>query len=158
MPNKQAEAHVITWLSQAHPEPGWVQREWATRAAALVPLGHTFAAIRLTGGLVHATLGVNEVGAVAQALAELLEGPVICDPRPSRPGLYYPLVPANVEPAWEHDQRAEFLGSGVYLGIPRLDCVRPPGPHWAVAPRRAGDLCRPDVVAALVTTGVGGAG
>jgi hypothetical protein len=45
------------------------------------------------------------------------------------------------------------LGPGVYLGVPRIDRRQPPGTYWVVPPRYAGDLCRPQAVAALIEVG-----
>lgn len=150
MPNQQADDPVAAWLSTAGPEPGRVRREWAARRVALVPLGDVFVAVRLCGHLVHAALGTAEAAAIAEGLARRLQGPVICDPRPCRPGIYYPLVSPAAGRVCAHGRSAGFLGPGVYLGLPAPDCVRPAGVHWAVTPRHAGDLCRADAVAALV--------
>ncbi|MFE0133623.1 hypothetical protein ACFWY6_18945 [Streptomyces sp. NPDC059037] len=51
---------------------------------------------------------------------------------------------------WEHQRVAPLLAKGTYLGVPRIG-RKPPGTHWAVPPRRAGDLCEPAAVEVLIT-------
>ena len=91
---------------------------------------------------------------VDEFLAEaLFEGPVIRDPRGCR---YYALVPAGTAGRWR-DPRAECLGHGTYLGVPRLDAVNPKhhawSPYWSVPMFSAAELCGPYAVAQLVAVG-----
>jgi hypothetical protein len=149
-----AAAGVSEWLATAHPEPERPAREWGHYGMALLPLGTSFAAVRLGGDLVQAALGPAHPDHRARVLAELLDGPIIYDPWRGRQGTYYALVPWPEQDEWRHGVHAERLGPDVYLGVPRLDRTEPPGPHWAAAPRYSGDLCCPQSLSALVTRAV----
>ena len=147
-----AAAH---WLLSAHPEPNQALQEWLSDGGlVLLPLGTLFSAVRIPGHLVHAAAGSEDPTVVDEFLAEaLFEGPVICDPRGSR---YYALVPAGTTVTWR-DPRAECLGHGTYLGVPRLDAVHPNhrawSPYWSVPMPSAAELCGPYAVAQLVAVG-----
>ncbi|MEU3838941.1 putative ATP-grasp-modified RiPP [Streptomyces sp. NPDC028635] len=119
---------------------------------ALLPLGERFAAVRMPADIVHAGVGSRRHDEVTVALGELLGGAIIHDTRCSG-GTYYALIHARAALTWPHDRVAGCLGSGTYLGVPRLDRQRPPGAHWVVPPRHEGDLCAPEAVIALVQTG-----
>lgn len=143
------------WLLSAHPQPRHAIQEWLEEGGlVLLPLGTLFSAVRIPEHLVHAAAGSEDPAVVNEFLAEALYGgSVICDPRGRR---YYALVPANTAETWR-DPRAECLGHGTYLGVPRPDAVDPNAhawsPYWSVPMPSAADLCRPDTVAQLVATG-----
>ncbi len=147
-----AAAH---WLLSAHPEPDQALQEWLSKGGlVLLPLGTLFSAVRIPGHLVHAAAGSEDPTVVDTFLAEaLVAGPVICDPRGCR---YYALVPAGTTGRWR-DPRAECLGNGTYLGVPRLDAVDPKhqasSSYWSVPMFSAAELCGPAAVAQLVAVG-----
>ncbi len=58
---------ISEWLARAHPVPQQAHTEWSRQGVALLPLGERFAAVRLTGELVHAAIGCTEPSAVAVA-------------------------------------------------------------------------------------------
>ncbi len=124
------------------------------RGIALLPLGRRFEAVRLPERLVLAALCTTDPRQIAVLLGRALNGPVIHDNR-AMGGTYYALTRPRAGRAWAHDAIAPCLGTGTYLGVPRLDRREPPGTHWTVPPRFAGDLCEPESVAALVAYGAG---
>jgi hypothetical protein len=85
--------------------------------------------------LVCSAIGSIAADVVSRTLAELLDGPVICD----RQTWYYPL--------------AQCRGRGGWLGVPSMDRTQPRGVHWAVLPRSAGDVCAVEAVDALLVIG-----
>lgn len=145
---------IAEWLARAHPVPQQAQIEWSSNGVALLPLGDRFAAIRISGGLMHTALGCDEPLQVAKDLAKRLQGPVIHDHRIAG-STYYPLVNwgAGVLGQLEQDPDAPCLGVGTYLGVPRIDRLEPPGTYWIVPPRYDGDLCPPRAVRELVAAG-----
>ncbi|WP_340378699.1 hypothetical protein U5640_28280 [Streptomyces sp. SS7] len=140
------------WLARAHPVPERAHAEWSHQAVALLPLGTSFAAVRLSGALVHAALGCEEASRVAFALRERLQGPVIHDHRTAGP-TYYVLIQWHAGLVWDYGDTAPCLYGDTYLGVPRLDRVEPPGTYWVVPPRYDGDLCTPQLVRELVDAG-----
>ncbi|MEU4998178.1 hypothetical protein [Streptomyces sp. NPDC021622] len=148
MDTQQTE-RAAEWLARAQQEPGHAWHEWAETGVALLPLGRRFVAPRLAEALVHAAVGTRAPGAVATCLEELLDGPVIYDDR-TMGGTYYPLMGLLRGQVWKHQAVAPLLAEGTYLGVPRIG-RKPPGTQWAVPPRRAGDLCEPAAVDALIT-------
>ena len=149
------ESAASHWLLSAHPEPSKARQEWFSEGGlVLLPLGTLFSAVRIPGPLVHAAAGSEDPTVVDAFLAEaLFGGPVICDPRGCR---YYALVPASTAVRWR-DPRAECLGRGTYLGVPRLDAVDPNAhawsSYWSVPMPSAAELCGPAAVAQLVAVG-----
>jgi len=145
---------IAEWLARAHPVPQQARAEWSDQGVALLPLGGLFAAVRLSGALVHEAVGSPETDQVAAALGALLHGPVIHDHRITG-ATYYALINwgAGVIQQLDQDEDAPCLGEGTYLGVPRIDRREPPGTYWVVPPRYDGDLCRPSAVRALVAAG-----
>ncbi|MHC0433291.1 hypothetical protein ACX6XY_24410 [Streptomyces sp. O3] len=138
------------WLAQAHPRPGHVLAEWGTQALVLLPLGGLFSAVRIADDLVHAAAGSSEPkSATGYLTGQLRFGPVIHDGGSRH---YYALVPADAGPDLDRPG-VRRLGSGTWLGVPRLDRTQPPGPYWSVTPRSPFRLCRLTDVADLVNTG-----
>ncbi|MGK5693197.1 hypothetical protein ACSNOJ_09855 [Streptomyces sp. URMC 128] len=150
------------WLLATLPPPlrDRARWEWQQYRVAMLPLGGLFSAVRIPECLLAALSTSTEAGGLDEFAAEALGGgPVICDPRFSR---YYVLVPAGM-PATLH-QIAETwraldvgcLGSGSFLGVPRLDAVnREPAlaSYWSVPMDPAAVLCTPLTVARLVAAG-----
>ncbi|MFJ6085189.1 hypothetical protein ACIQI8_27650 [Streptomyces sp. NPDC092369] len=145
---------IVQWLARPHPTPRHAIAEWESDGIAMLPLGVTMSAIRLTGDLVHAAVDTDDCEAVAGALEACLNGAVIRD-RSSAVGVtYYALIQQHAGLVWDLEETAPCLGDGVYLGVPALHRVQPPGAHWAVPPHYEGDLCRPQSVRELVAAGL----
>ncbi|MFF1765241.1 hypothetical protein [Streptomyces sp. NPDC058249] len=146
------ERAVAEWLTKEHPVPNQVWTEWSTHGVALLPLGKRFAAIRMPMEVVHAAVESDDSVQVTAVLRDLLGGPVVYDRRVVGT-TYYALVQCSADLSWAHGEVAPCLGRGIYLGVPRLDRLRPPGTYWVVAPRYPGELCPPQAVATLVEAG-----
>lgn len=156
MDTQKAE-QAAEWLARAQQEPGYAWHEWAVTGVALLPLGRRFVAPRLAESLVHAAAASSDPDAVAARLGELLDGPVIFDGR-MMGGTFYPLMRPLFGRVWEHQEAAPLLAEGSYLGVPRFNRLKGPGPYWAVPPRAVGDLCEPAAVDALITRACTAAG
>lgn len=140
------------WLLRAADDPGTAVREWRTQGVAVLRCGRTFAAIRIPADLVHAALGTSDPAAVADRLPDALGGPAIWD-GPEMP--VYALIQPHAGLVWDGANDTPCLGQDTsltqYLGVPALDRLTPPGPHWVVPPRGDEQLCRPSVVRAFIT-------
>ncbi|MGW6543254.1 putative ATP-grasp-modified RiPP [Streptomyces massasporeus] len=143
---------VAAWLARTHPTPERVWTEWATQGVALLPLGERFAAVRMTSEIVHAAIRSEDYEVVAAELGGLLGGGIIFDRRVAG-GTYYALVDVDAGLTWAHDDVVTYLGRGTYLGVPRIDRLRPPGTYWVVPPRHEGDMCPPLSVLSLLEAG-----
>ncbi|MGC9376173.1 putative ATP-grasp-modified RiPP [Streptomyces sp. MH13] len=143
---------IAEWLVGSDPSPERARREWTAQGVALLPLGERFAAVRMPAHVVHAAVRTQDRDRVAVALGELLGGSIICDRRVAG-GTYYALIQGHAALVWAYDEIATCLGSGTYLGIPRIDRQQPPGTYWVVPPRYEGDLCAPRAITALVSSG-----
>lgn len=143
---------ISEWLVLAHPVPQQARAEWSNHGVAMLPLGKLFAAVRISGDLVHAAVGSENPCQVAASLSEQLHGPVIHDHRSVGP-TYYALIQWHAGLAWDYDETAPCLRGDTYLGIPRVDRREPPGTYWVVLLRYDGDLCRPQAVRELIDTG-----
>lgn len=150
MDTQQSERAISEWLARAQQEPALAWREWSDGGVALLPLGRTFVAPRLSETLVYAAVETSEPQAVAARLVRLLDGPVIFDAR-TMGGTFYPLMRWQGRPVWEHQDAAPLLADGTYLGVPRVSRLKPPGTYWVVPPRHVGDLCEQAAVDALIT-------
>ncbi|WP_244317934.1 hypothetical protein [Streptomyces chryseus] len=126
------------------------QMEWSNQRVAMLPLGSRFDAVRMPVEIVHAAAASSDWQTVSGFLAETLNGPVIHDPY----AWYYALVPPRTTVTWT-SPFSRCVGRGAWLGVPRTDRLTPRGPYWAVPMERAGDLCSPAAVAALVQLGHG---
>jgi hypothetical protein len=140
---------ITEWLARAHPVPEQAKAEWAGQGVALLPLGHRFAAVRVTESLVHAALDSSDPDIVAEVLSLRLRGPVIHDHRSAGP-TYYVLIHWHAGMVWEYGSSAPCLQGDTYLGVPHLDRREPPGTYWVVPPRYEGDLCMPQAVRELI--------
>ncbi|MEU6510004.1 hypothetical protein [Streptomyces sp. NPDC046942] len=152
------------WLMATCPASGHerIRAEWQENKVALLPLGTLFSAVRIPGRLIFATALTEDFEEVDAFLDDALKGgPVICDPHSRR---YYALVPASMARTWHKaadEWRAkadvEVLGSGTYLGVPRLDLTEfdPQGhvSYWSVPMASAAALCAPLTVARLIAAG-----
>lgn len=146
--NAGTDRFIIEWLARAHPSPEQARREWTERGVALLPCGRQFAAVRIPPHLVHAALGTVDAQEIAESLAFDLGGPVIHDGRVT--SSYYALIQWHAGLVWDGGEDAPCLATDTYLGVPRIERLRPPGPHWVVAPRRDGDVCRPSTVRTFI--------
>ncbi|GCB49490.1 DUF6415 family natural product biosynthesis protein [Streptomyces sp. NL15-2K] len=116
----------------------------------MIPLGHTFDAVRLPERIVHAGAGTDDPDIVRAYLAQYLNGPVIHDLGFAR---YYALVPPGSAKQWRA-KVVECLGEGTYLGVPRTDRTEQTrASYWVVPPARPGGLCRAGDALAVVIAG-----
>ncbi|MGW0952829.1 hypothetical protein [Streptomyces sp. NPDC002545] len=128
------------WLYRAAPSRGTAEGEWTHQGVALLTAGVIWDAVRIPYG----ALGVdpeqdNETEALRGRMEELeLSGPAFCDPY--RPFLYI-LVPPGTDEQWPltlGPAGVECLGGTRpyvhYVGVPRVDRLQPPGPHWVTLP------------------------
>ncbi|MGW0495166.1 hypothetical protein ACWD0Z_06935 [Streptomyces sp. NPDC003007] len=110
----------------------------------MIPLGHSFDAVRIPADVVHAATGSTDRSVVEARLAQCLnDGPVIHDPGFAR---YYALVPPGTADEWPSPV-VECLGEGTYLGVPRVDRIdleeETQALYWSVVISRVGVLCKP---------------
>ncbi|MFJ1974691.1 hypothetical protein ACIO93_39375 [Streptomyces sp. NPDC087903] len=152
MDSQTPNTAITDWLAQAHPVPEQARTEWSNQGVALLPLGRRFAAVRLSGALVHAALRSDHPEVVAEVLSGRLRGPVIHDHRATGP-TYYALIQWHAGLVWDYNRSAPCLRDDTYLGVPRIDRREPPGTYWVVPPRYDGDLCRPQAVRDLIDAG-----
>ncbi|WPO76254.1 hypothetical protein [Streptomyces sp. KN37] len=141
---------IEDWFADAQSAPEQARREWTGVGVALLPLGTRFVAVRLPEALVHTAVETTHPQELAASLARLLNGPVIFDGR-TMGGTYYALTRPLIGRPWEHQTVAPRLGSGTYLGVPKLSRLEPPGTYWVVPPRFEGDLCKPGSVESLIS-------
>lgn len=141
---------IIEWLAHDHNDPAQAKEQWLEQGVALLPLGVSIAAVRLTGDLVRAATGTDDPEQIAVTLAEMLDGAVISDR-----DVYYALINGHAGLVWDMEKDAPCLGKGVYLGVPALDRTTQGSrsPYWVLPPRREGDFCRADYVRRLVIAG-----
>ncbi|AVZ72185.1 hypothetical protein SLUN_08200 [Streptomyces lunaelactis] len=142
------ELAIANWLARALGVPEVAHSDWREQRLTMLPTGRLFDAVRMPRALVHAAIGSTAADVVTRTLAELLDGPVICD----RQTWYYALVPPRTTEDWA-SSLAQCRGRGGWLGVPSADRTQPRGVHWAVLPRSAGDLCTAEAVAALLAIG-----
>ncbi|MEU6505103.1 hypothetical protein [Streptomyces sp. NPDC046942] len=161
-----AERRLATehWLMATCPTSGHerIRTEWQENKVALLPLGTLFSAVRIPGRLISAMALTEDLEEIDAFLDDALNGgPVICDPHSHR---YYALVPASMALTWHQaadEWRAkadvDVLGSGTYLGVPRVDLTEfdPQGcvSYWSVPMESAAVLCAPLAAARLIAAG-----
>nr|WSZ95702.1 hypothetical protein OH820_08535 [Streptomyces sp. NBC_00857] len=146
-----AEAAAISrWLTSTTRHPDIAEQDWADGRPAILRTGILYDAVRMPMQLVHAAVRSTAPAEVARALAELLDGPVVCHPG----AWYYALVPAGTCEIWR-SPCAAVRGRGGWLGVPRVDRTEPApvDPYWAVAVERINRLCSPAAVAELLHVG-----
>lgn len=151
-----AAAH---WLLSAAADREGARTNWRDGDVAMLNLGTLFSAIRIPAApLLALTMEHTAPSShVDEVLAEVLEGPVICDPRHQR---YYALVPASMPATWTEaaaDWKAlgiEMLGRDSVLGVPDLARTEAAehalASYWSVPMDSAGELCSPLAVARLI--------
>lgn len=139
---------LIGWLTRAADSPEQAHRDWAERGVTLLRCDRSFAAVRIPAHIMHAALDTDDPAAIADALAFDLGGPVIWDGHATSP--YYALIQWHAGLVWDGAEDTPCLATNTYLGVPSLGHTEPPGPHWVVAPRRDGDLCRPSTVRTFI--------
>ena len=144
------DGHISAWLARAHrTSPDEAHTEWHSQGIALLQLGQQFSAVRIPERLIHAATGSTDLDEITDTLTARLRGPVIRDSR-AVGGPHYALIEWHAGLVWDGGEDTPCLGSGTYLGVPRLDRLSPPGAYWLVPPRDAGNLCRPEAVRQLI--------
>ncbi|GAA1356261.1 hypothetical protein [Streptomyces beijiangensis] len=143
---------VEDWLVRAHPDPSRAQTEWWLQDIAMIPTGRRFDALRIPAPLVHAAARGNDRFQVTAFLSEFFDRAGIIHDGYMTGVSYYALIPPGTAAAWQSTE-AVCLEPGTWLGIPRTNCLEPPGPYWVLPPRFAGDLCAPHTVSALLAAG-----
>ncbi|MEU1019262.1 hypothetical protein [Streptomyces sp. NPDC005898] len=144
---------IEDWLAHAG-RPEQARREWADTGVALLPLGQRFEAARLPARLVLAAVDTYDPLEITERLTRFLNGPAFFDGR-AMGGTFYALMqPHRAGQVWKYQDVAPRLGANTYLGVPRMERVKPPGTHWVAPPRFPGDLCEPATVEALIGFGL----
>ncbi|MGW6235316.1 hypothetical protein [Streptomyces sp. NPDC055094] len=152
----QTESAIARWLTSS--SRASEVAAWQDGRPAILRTGGPYDAVRMPLSLVHAAAGSNAQDVVAGVLAEMLDGPVICDPG----RWYYALVPPGTCETWRSAE-AVVRGPGAWLGIPRPDRTTPTSvaTYWAVPAAEVRKLCSAEAVAELLRVGrtrlVGGA-
>ncbi|MFI0228948.1 hypothetical protein [Streptomyces sp. NPDC017086] len=144
---------IRAWLAGAHGTTGQVRLEWSMQRLAVLPLRIGLGAVRMPGGIVHAAVGTGEPRAVAAAVRDQLNGPVIQDVRTALGPTYWALVPYRADARWDGGTDTPLLGPGTYLGVPDLGITAPPGAYWVVQPYGRDHLCELPDVAAFIQRG-----
>ncbi|MYZ35481.1 MULTISPECIES: hypothetical protein [unclassified Streptomyces] len=146
----QTERAIARWLLSSSHAPEIPSKDWDDGKPAIIRTGGAFDAVRMPQELVHAAVGLTDPAEVSVALAEVLDGPVICHPG----SWYYALVPTGTCETWR-SALAVVRGSGGWVGIPRVDRTEPTAvaAYWAVPVERTDKLCDPAAVAELLGVG-----
>lgn len=142
------EYRTLEWLVRAADDPKQARSEWAERDVTLLRCGKVFGVVRIPAELVHAGMGGPDF--TADELRFHIGGPVIHD---TPEGPYWALIFAHAGMVWDEGDDVPSLGDNHYLGVPALNRLAPPGPHWVVAPRFDGDVCRPETVRRFIAYG-----
>ncbi|WP_079125159.1 hypothetical protein [Streptomyces lushanensis] len=150
MTSRTTERALTRWLLSSSRLADIAHADWADGRPAVLRTGGVYDAVRMPQRLVHAAVGRTEPGEVNAVLAEVLDGPVICQPG----SWYYALVPTGTCETWR-SALAVVRGSGGWLGIPRVDRTEPTAfaAYWAVPVESVGKLCSADAVAGLLDDG-----
>jgi hypothetical protein len=153
---RTAAAH---WLLSAAQDQGKARADWRNRDVAMLRLGTLFSAVRIPAAVILAVTGGHRTPSdcIDNFLREVVDGPVVCDPRHLR---YYALVPASMPTTWTQaaaDWRAlgiDMLGRESILGVPDVALteagVHELASYWSVPMDSAGELCSPLAVARLL--------
>ncbi|MFJ1746126.1 hypothetical protein ACIOJD_07760 [Streptomyces sp. NPDC088116] len=148
---RRTEATAISqWLTSTTRHPDIAEKDWAAGRPAILRTGIIYDAVRMPMELVHAAVWSTVPDVVGGALAEVLDGPVVCHPG----RWYYALVPPGTCEVWRSPVAAA-RGRGGWLGIPRVDRTAPApvDPYWAVPVARIDRLCLPAAVNELLRVG-----
>jgi hypothetical protein len=143
-------AAISRWLTSTTRHPEIAEQDWADGRPAILRTGIIYDAIRMPMELVHAAVWSTVPAVVSGALAEVLDGPVVCHPGQ----WYYALVQPGTCEVWR-DPVSVTRGRGGWLGIPRVDRTEPApvDPYWSVPVERIDRLCLPAAVAELMRIG-----
>ncbi|MGW6771360.1 hypothetical protein ACWGBX_13170 [Streptomyces sp. NPDC055037] len=145
-----SESAIARWLTSSSHTPAVAHEAWRDGRPAILRTGDPYDAVRMPPTLIHAAVDSSVPDVVAGALADALEGPVIC-----QPGVwYYALVPPGTCETWRSAE-AVVRGRGGWLGIPRPDHTEPTPvtPYWAVPVEQVGMLSSAEAVAELLRVG-----
>ncbi|MFJ5225832.1 hypothetical protein [Streptomyces sp. NPDC088400] len=94
---RRTEATAISqWLTSTTRHPEIAEQDWAAGRPAILRTGIIYDAIRMPMELVHAAVWSTVPNVVGGALAEVLDGPVVCHPG----RWYYALVPPGTCEVW----------------------------------------------------------
>ncbi|MFF3749879.1 hypothetical protein ACFYYH_05355 [Streptomyces sp. NPDC002018] len=150
MTTHTTERAIMRWLLSSTHVPDIARADWADGRPAILRTGGAYDAVRMPRELVLAAVGRTEPDEVNAVLADVLGGPVICQPG----SWYYALVPTGTCETWR-SPLAVVRGSGGWLGIPRTDRTEPTAvaAYWAVPVETVGRLCSADAVADLLDAG-----
>jgi hypothetical protein len=132
---------IAEWLARAADDTRKAHNEWADQGVTLLRCGKAFGVVRIPGELLRAAMG--DVPFAADELRFHIGGPVIHD---HAEGPYWALIHGHAGLVWDEGDDVPSLDNNTYLGVPSLARTQPPGPHWVVAPRFDGDVCRPETV------------
>lgn len=145
-----ASTDVSRWLTSTTRHPEIAEQDWAAGRPAILRTGIIYDAIRMPQELVHAAVWSTVPNVVSGALAEVLDGPVVCHPGQ----WYYALVPPGTCEVWRSGVPVA-RGRGGWLGIPRVDRTEPApvDPYWAAPVKRIDRLCLPSDVNELLSVG-----
>ncbi|MFJ5227854.1 hypothetical protein [Streptomyces sp. NPDC088400] len=141
---------VSRWLTSTTRHPDIAEKDWAAGRPAILRTGILYDTVRMPQELVHAAVGSTVPDSVSVALAEALDGPVVCHPGQ----WYYALVSPGTCEVWRSPVAAA-RGRGGWLAIPRVDRTEPApvDPYWAVPVERIDRLCTPAAVSELLRVG-----
>jgi hypothetical protein len=149
-PTTETQEAIGRWLASSLREPDHAYHEWADGHVAILRTGRRFDAVRMPQELVHAAAGSMVPDVVNGALAEVLDGPVVCEPG----RWYFALVPPGTCEVWRSGVSV-VRGRGGWLGVPGVDRIvpTPVAPYWAVPVEQIGGLCPPAAVTELLRVG-----
>ena len=77
---KQATDPIARWLTSTTRHPDIAEKDWAAGRPAILRTGILYDAVRMPMELVHAAVWSTVPAVVSGALAEVLDGPVVCHP------------------------------------------------------------------------------
>jgi hypothetical protein len=146
----ETQVAVGRWLASSLREPEQAYQEWEHGRVAILRSGIRFDAVRMSEELVHAAAGSTVPGVVSGALAEVLDGPVVCHPGQ----WFYALVPPGTCEVWRSGVSVA-RGRGGWVGVPGVDRTVPSPvvPYWSVPVEQVGGLCPPAAVSGLLRVG-----
>jgi hypothetical protein len=149
-PTTETQEAIWRWLASSLREPDQAYHEWADGRLAILRTGVLYDAVRMPEELVHAAVGSTVPGVVSGVLAEVLGGPVVCEPG----RWYFALVPPGTCEVWRSGVSV-VRGRGGWLGIPGVDRTVPSAvvPYWAVPVEQVGGLCPAAAVSELLRVG-----
>lgn len=145
------ESAVADWLASSLDKPLRAHVRWAEDRVAVLPLGRNFCVIRLSESVVQAATSSTTPETISDALSEMLDGPVICDPVFRR---YYALVPPSEDSPWPATADTQWVGAGTVVGVPDVSSQTPGDiTYWSVPVVSPHALCDPGLVRELALVG-----